>query len=451
MRLIMLLILAVSPAAWAADEDFHVFTDAPRLLLTKQRLRLLQRERERDSIRWQQFDALVSSVAPMPEGPLAQALYYQVSGNAAAGKKAVEWALSDSALANKTQDLRQLALIFDWCGKAMTPAQADRLAAKIEQAIGAPQDDLPGQSARALAAIAIADHLKDQGESILKPMVEQWWRGGAAQRLERGQEYPLLELLHAIRDNVTVDLRESAAVYFKDLPLDHLMAHYPAPFRGDDNDFYVPVFSSPILTSSAQPDSKTADWSRAAGLAMVAFDPNNEEIQYLQGWLMQDRFMMRDSLGATYEFLWANPYQPGLSFALLPLVFHNSATGHVFARTSWDEDATWIGYFDGQLQVFRDGKLQVLARGAAMRPVQVGDAVLLSAPAPQPDGTVRFMATTPATIVVGLNPRAAYDVEIDDEELAEGDTDAGGTLLIALAPETEAGVRIRPRAREQAR
>ena len=178
---------------------------------------------------------------------------------------------------------------------------------------------------------------------------------------------------------------------------------------------------------------------------MVAFDPNNEEIQYLQGWLMQDRFMMRDSLGATYEFLWANPYQPGLSYALLPLVFHNPATGHVFARTSWDEDATWIGYFDGQLQVFRDGKLEALARGAAMKPVRVGDAVLLSAPPPQPDGTTRFMATTEATIVVGLNPRAAYDVEIDDEELAESDTDAGGTLVLALAPETEAGVRIKQR------
>ncbi len=439
-QLVTLLILAAGPTLSAADEDFHVFTDAPRLLLTKQRLRLLQRERELDSIRWQQFDSLVSSGAPMPEAALAQALYYQVSGNAAAGRKAVEWALSDSAT-----DLRQLALIFDWCGKAMTPAQADRLAAKIEQAIGAPRDDLPGQSSRALAAIAIADHLKDQGESILKPMVEQWWRGGAAQKIARGQEYPLLELLHAIRDNVTVDLRETAPVYFKDLPFDHLMAHYPAPFRGDDNDFFVPVFSGPILTSNAQPDPKLADWSRAAGLAMVAFDPNNEEIQYLQGWLMQDRFMMRDSLGATYEFLWANPYQPGLSYALLPLVFHNPATGHVFARTSWDEDATWIGYFDGQLQVFRDGKLEALARGAAMKPVRVGDAVLLSAPPPQPDGTTRFMATTEATIVVGLNPRAAYDVEIDDEELAESDTDAGGTLVLALAPETEAGVRIKQR------
>jgi len=432
--------LWLTPAGNAADEDFHVFTDSPRLLLTKQRLRLLQREKERDSVRWQQFDALVSEGAPMPEAAVAQALYYQVTGNAAAGKKAVDWALSDSAT-----DLRQLALVFDWCGKAMTPSQADRLSAKIEKAIGAPREDLPGQEARALAAIAIADHLKDQGESVLKPLVEQWWRGqggeaGESKKIERGQEYPLMELLHAIHDNVNVDLRESAPVYFKELPIDHLMGHYPAPFRGPDNDFMVPVFAG-----TGEPDQKDAVWSRAAGLAMVAYDPNDEPVQYLQGWLMQDRFMMRDSLGATYEFLWANPYQPGLSYSLLPLVYHNGATGHMFARTSWEEDATWVGYFDAHLQIFRDGKLEVLRSGVAVKPVQVGDAVIMSAPAAGSDGMIKFQASTEATFVLGLAPKSSYDVEIDDEGLAEAQTDAGGALVIAMPPETQAGVRIRKR------
>ena len=434
------LIAALAGSLHAADEDFHVLTDAPRLLLTKQRLRLLQRERDRQSTRWEQFDALVSSGAPLPEAAIGDALYYQVSGNAAAGRKAVEGALGDSG-----KDLRQLALVFDWCGKVMTPAQSDALAAKIEKAIGPPRADLPGQSARALAAIAIADHLKDQGESVLKPLVENWWRGQGQSNVIRGQEYPLMEMLHAIRDNVTVDLRESAPAFFKDLPLDHLMGHYPAPFRGPDNDFYVPIFAGNGDTGDGDPNPTDAVWSRAAGLAMVAFDPNGEEIQYLQGWLMQDRFSMRDPLGAAYEFLWADQYQPGLSYALLPLVFHNPVTGHVFARTSWEEDATWIGYFDGHLQVFRDGKLETLRTGRAIQPVRVGDAVLLSAPAELPDGTARFRAETEATIVLGLAPRSAYDVEIDDEELAEETTDAGGTLVIALAPEIQAGVRIRKR------
>lgn len=429
--------LVTSRALPAADEDFHVFTDSPRLFLTKPRLRLLQRERERDSVRWQQFDALVAGGAPMPEAAVAQALYYQVAGNAAAGRKAVEWALNGSAT-----DLRQLALVFDWCGKVMSDSQTDTLATKILREIGETgTTDIPRQAARALAAIAIADHLKDQGESILRPIVENWWRGtGVKAPIPRDQTYALLELLHALNDNVSVDLRDSAPAIFKDFPLDLMMGHYPAPFRGPDNDFLVPVF-----IGDGEPDAQQAVWSRAAGLAMVALDPNSQQIQYLQGWLMQDRYIMRDPLGCLYEFLWANPYQPGLSYSLLPLVFHDASTGHVFARTSWDEDATWIGFFDGRLQVFRDGKLETLRAGASTKPVRIGDAVILSAPTPQSDGTIRFAAATEVTVVLGLSPRSTYDVEIDDEELAEGSTDVGGALVVALPPETEAGVRIRKR------
>src|ERR1700689_1381901 len=101
--------MATGGALHAADEDFHVFADAPRLFLTKQRLRLLQRERERESVRWQQFDTLGAGGSPMPEAGVAQALYYQVSGKVAASRKALEWALSGPAT-----DLRQLALVFDW-------------------------------------------------------------------------------------------------------------------------------------------------------------------------------------------------------------------------------------------------------------------------------------------------------------------------------------------------
>ena len=60
-------------------------------------------------MRWQQFDTLMAGNAPMPEPAFAQALYYAISGNAASGKQAVAWALGPGA------DLRQLALVFDWC------------------------------------------------------------------------------------------------------------------------------------------------------------------------------------------------------------------------------------------------------------------------------------------------------------------------------------------------
>src|SRR5258708_1713941 len=67
-----------------AEDDFHVYNDSPRLLLTKTRLRLLQRERERTSMRWVQFDSLVTGGAAMPEPGFAYALYYKVSTDRAA-------------------------------------------------------------------------------------------------------------------------------------------------------------------------------------------------------------------------------------------------------------------------------------------------------------------------------------------------------------------------------
>jgi hypothetical protein len=434
-----------------ADEDFHVYTDTPRLLLTKSRLRLLKRERERQSVRWKRFDDLIRSGAPLPEPGFAQALYYRVADDAAAGRKAVEWALSaDSGTAG---NLRQLALVFDWCGPVMSPEEANRLASKIQQALAAAPPDASSasiavESARALAAIALADRLKDEGDSILRPLVQQWWRGTIIKQLEAGdpvlpreQTYALIEMFHAIRDNLMIDLRDSDPAYFRQLPIDQLEGNYPAPFPGPDSDLFIPVY-----VRDGEPDLSVATMSRAAGLEMVAFDTNSLETQYLQGWLMQDRFMLRSPLGAPYEFLWADPYQPGLSYTQLPLVYHNSEAGHVFARTSWDEDAAWIGYVDGHLQLFQDGRVQTLRAGAAIKPLHVGDTVLMGAPAVSAhDGMIHFEGDRESVFVLGLAPRSNYDVEIDNEELSEQRTDVGGTLVVELAPKLEAGVRVRRR------
>jgi len=426
-------------AQTATDEDFHVYTDSPRLLLTKQRLRLVQRERDRQSMRWQQFDTLMSGGAPMPEPGFAWALFYKAARDEAAGRKAIEWALGDNS------DLRQLALVFDWCGPLMTKAQSDRLGAKIERALAAPPPaDVRGNSARALAAIAIADRLPDHGEAVLKSLVEQWWRGIMVKRLLAGepaipreQTYWLYEMLHAIRDNLKIDLREPAADYFKALPTDHLTGHYPAPLSVAENEYRVPIYAR-----DGEPDVADAVHSRAAELAMVAYDDNALDSQYLQGWLMQDRFLMRSGLGIVYEFLWANPYQPGLSYFQMPLVFHDGATGHVFARTSWDEDATWLGYFDGHLQFFRDGRIESLHPGAKTKPVKIGDALIISA---ESKDAARFEANAEAVFVLNLSPRTAYDVEIDDEEMQELETDAGGTLVLSFPESTGTGVRIHRR------
>ena len=63
MRPALVLILTVCAVAQTTDEDFHIYKDHPRLLLTPQRLRLLKRERERQSPRWEQFQALMQGKA----------------------------------------------------------------------------------------------------------------------------------------------------------------------------------------------------------------------------------------------------------------------------------------------------------------------------------------------------------------------------------------------------
>ena len=387
-------------------------------------------------MRWTQFDSLIAGGAPMPEPGFAWALYYQAARDEASARRAVEWALGD------TQDLRQLALVFDWCGPVMTRAQADRLGSKIEKMIAASPDDVRRQSARALAVIAVADRLPDHGEALLKDIVLKWWRGIEVARIEQGrlavprdQFYALYEMMHAIRDNLKIDLRESAPAFFKNLPVDEMVGHYPAPLQAAENEYRVPVY-----VRNGEPDVNEAAMSRAAELAMVAYDDNALESQFLQGWLMQDRYLMRSGLGIVYEFLWANPYQPGLSYFHFPLVFHDGATGHVFARTSWDEDATWIGYFDGHLQLFRDGHIETLRSGAATKPVRIGDAVLMSA---DTKDFTKFRADAEAIFVLNLLPKTHYDVEVDDEELADMETDAGGTLVLAFPEGVNTGVRLK--------
>ncbi|MEP6961218.1 MAG: hypothetical protein ABI995_04025 [Acidobacteriota bacterium] len=424
-----------APRANGDSDDFHVYKDAPRLLLSTQRLRLLERERERQSARWQAFDGLMASQAPMVEPGFAGALHYRVSKIDTTGRNAITWALTDGA-----RDLRQLALVFDWCGPLLTKAEADRLAAKIQQgmaqAAGAPT--VERQAARAFAAIALADRLPDAGDGVLRE-IAGWWRNtvivGGQPKVPREQLYALLELLHAIRDNTRVDLRESATEYFTKLPLDYIAGHYPATFPGPENDFRIPVF-----TGSGEPDLTLAARSRAAGLALVPLDTNAVNHQYMQGFLMSDRFIMRGTYGAPYEFLWANPYQPGLAYQTLPLAFHDEATGRVFARTDWDEDAVWVGYFDGALQMFRDGGVQTLRRGAGIAPIRVGAAVLTSS---SDTNAAKLRLDSKELFVLGLTPNTEYGVEIDDRELDYLTTDVGGTLVVRVPEGTDAGVRLR--------
>jgi len=204
MRFALIFCFLLTSNAQSPDE-YRVYTEHPRLFLNAQRLRLLKRERSRESMRWRQFELLVRAAAQLPEPGFALALYFEVTGDEAIGKRAVDWALGPGA------DLRQLALVYDWCQPLLTPAQSKTLAAKIQRL--ADQKSLPtieGQRDRVLAVLAIAGDLKHPEESYLRETVEQWWRGQLAPALKDGRVtvplhelFALLEILHAVRDNAS--------------------------------------------------------------------------------------------------------------------------------------------------------------------------------------------------------------------------------------------------------
>src|ERR1700728_2904736 len=95
----------------ARPDTFKVYTESPRLLLRPQRLRLLRRERERRSLRWDQFETLWTANAPFPELGWAQALRYRIADDREAGTRAVAWAVG-AADAGRVDDVRQMALVM---------------------------------------------------------------------------------------------------------------------------------------------------------------------------------------------------------------------------------------------------------------------------------------------------------------------------------------------------
>jgi hypothetical protein len=414
------LLILVLAAGVANADDYIIDADHPRIVLNARRLRLIQRERERESIRWQQFQLLMQGKARMPEPGFAKALYYRASGDEAAGREAVSWAVSAS-------DLHQIAIAYDWCQPVMSDADRTVLERKLKTATAQTAKTASGERDLTLAAIALGD------AAALTRAIDALSTRIKAGNVDRKDVYPLYEAMHAIRDNVHLDLRERAVDLFKVMPGYHVLSHYPASYPAAENEYRIPVYAG-----ASEPNLDDAAMSRVAELAMVAYDTNAQDSQFLQGWLMHDRFLLRGTLGAPYEFLWANPYQPGLSYYHMPLVFHDPARGRLIVRSSWEEDATWFGQLDGVIQVFRDGKIIPLKAEAQSKPLQVGSVEIVF-----PRQAAKFSIDGGAYYIVGLAPNAAYDVEVDDEELRELRTDAGGILELTFTEDRKAGVRLR--------
>ncbi|HVX67811.1 MAG TPA: hypothetical protein VHA11_14465 [Bryobacteraceae bacterium] len=420
------------------EESYTPNGQRPALLLTPRRLRLLRRERERKSQRWQPFEALLAGNAAMPEPGFALALYYQVAGDESAGRRALEFALSPAA------DLRQRALVLDWCSPLAAEKQSAQLTASLSQALERPpaSSNIAEARSRAFAAIAVAGAKPALAEAELRRLVVTWFRGGVVSAIEHGRDavpradlYALLELLHAVRDNLMIDLRESARAYFRQLPVWDLLSYYPASYPEGGSEYRIPA------SRDGMPDTRLATLARAADLALVSYESNALETQFLQGWLMHDRFILHSPFGVPYEFLWANPYQPGLGYYKAPLAVHDELLGRLFVRESWDDSATWAGYFDGQLQLFENGTSTVVAP-QDMRSLHIGGTAIEPVAA---SAWPSFSQPLDRLYLVGLKPGRTYALEPDHHELAEERADPGGIVSLEFPGGFQGSVRIRER------
>ncbi len=431
---------AAGAHAQADDQDYGILTEHPRLFLNARRLRFLKRERVRESIRWQQFDALIAGGARMSEPGFAHALYSQTTGDQDHCRVAIEWAKGP------VSDLRQIALVFDWCAAGLDQTAANQLTAKLRAGIEKTSGK-PGVVAardRLLAAIALAQHEKTLSRSTIRDVIGTWWRQNEAPALESGKRtlqrdetFALTEILHAVYDNLKVDLREDAPGFFHDLPVERLLGYYPASYPAAGNEYRMPARKGPT-----EPDPDAAARSRAADLALVAYDTNDPNSQFLQGWLTRDRFLMRGAYGAPYEFLWGNPYQPGLSYYHMPLVFHDARSGRLFLRSSWDDDAVWLGCFDGEIQLFEKGERKVLKPGVPVGPLRVGDALVLISPEAS---RLELNGLGIETIyVVGLRAGESYEIELNGEKRRTEAAGSGGILALRIDPRPKLGIRLQP-------
>lgn len=443
----LLLLGALLPAGAACEQSYRVYTEHPRLWLNTRRLRLLRREKQRDSIRWQQLQLLVKSGQPLPEEPLMEALEYQVAQDEPVGKQAAAWAVQRAGApgALDAEDLRRLAVVLDWCYPLFSEAERAAVVKRMGRGIVevSAQNGMRPFASAVLAAIAVADDWPGS-EQALTAAFEKRWRQALLPRLRdaRALDAPadrvaFLEMCHAARDNLQLDLWEQAPAYFKQFPYYLLLQYYPAPVTVGGHRFHQP--SGP---SAARSDAASAgELARVAEMLTAAYDTNSVETQFLQGWITHDIYRLRTPSGALYEFLWMNPYQPGLSYYNVPLHLYDELGGRLWARSSWDDDATWVGYFDGELQLFADGERTVINAELRPTPILFPQAAVVAA---KGETSFKVLLTEGEEVyVVGLVPGKTYWVKSGAALFVPRTAGKGGILPLQVETGTETAFELK--------
>jgi hypothetical protein len=380
LRLITSLSLLVLLASSAFSQD-----NQPHLLLTPRRLHRLKLDVQRQTDRWTALERRVKTTPESPERGFELALYSVLSGNPDYCLQAVAWGLGHP------NAIRQSALIADWCRSGVSDSDRKRLLSASPKA-GAN----PFEAARDALFVGIVN-----GEASRDSVRKQWSQ--LLPLIQRDPRacmpaiYALFEFLDAANQVFRVDLRQDDATLFTNLPAMFLLAMQPQQLE--------------------RPDWK----SRAGGLMLVNVDPNLQASSFVQGWAMEDPKTAREGPGVAYEFLWANPYLPGLGYYNMDPWVYDPQSALLLARKSWDVSSCWVEVFAGRVNSFQCpprlletattfGKLTVQPLTAQCVEIQ-----------PRPNAS---------TILSSLRPGEGVTWEADGRKF-NGTADRSGLLLLS--------------------
>ena len=287
-----------------ASETIHA---APKFFLTPQRLRRLQRERERQTQRWVNFENRVKTVPDSPERGFELALYSVISGDEDRGREAVRWDKEHTSCDSRRQSL----LIQNWLGDE---PYAEHVASQNDCGTSktGEKQSIPDLRDKLMAKIAAGE----KSDPAATAQVIQALEGGAYR--EGPALYAAMEFLSLMKAATRRDPREASPRFFIALPSLLLLGLKPSQIE--------------------DPEWQT----HAAALALVSLDPNSDGGQFLQGWAIEDRHMLRDGPGVAYELLWADPYLPSVGYQNLDPWTLEDDTGTLLARADWTAQACWI-------------------------------------------------------------------------------------------------------------
>lgn len=346
-----------------------------KLLLTPQHLRRLQRDHERNTIRWQNFEHRVETVPDSPERGFELALYYAVTRDEARGREAVQWAKAHPC------DARQVSLIREWTGELWKDIP-------ISACVGS--GPITIQSFRNELFTIVAS-----GQATVPRNSLNGWEGRVL--TSPSELYALCEYLITVRTLTHNDLRQDDASFFRVLPKEFLLSLKPEQIEHPN-------------------------WmEHIAALALVAVDPNLEGSQFLQGWAMEENQMISEGPGVAYEFLWADPYLPGIAYRNLDPWAYDPA-GRLFARTGWDANPCWLAMDSNGLRT------ENCPAGVQERQQTFGSLTLLPMSGPCVDLPAR--TTRDSLILWQMKPGQAVAYHGEKKKDFVETTDAAGMWLV---------------------